>query len=146
MLYGPTMGVIGHWFKRRRGLAMGLTAVGSSAGGTIFPIAARKLIPIVGCVTHSIFILLCFFDPQLIIISASHGRSAFSGSYSSLSSLYPTSLSLDAFLPKTSKEAYSTLKRSRVPRLRFMHYRVSWLFWDCILVCSTRLLPCSAIS
>ncbi|KAK7455284.1 hypothetical protein VKT23_011157 [Stygiomarasmius scandens] len=48
MLYGPTMGVIGHWFKRRRGLAMGLTAVGSSAGGTIFPIAARKLIPIVG--------------------------------------------------------------------------------------------------
>ncbi|THU94487.1 MFS general substrate transporter [Dendrothele bispora CBS 962.96] len=48
MLYGPTVGVIGHWFKRRRGLAMGLTAVGSSAGGTFFPIAARKLIPLVG--------------------------------------------------------------------------------------------------
>ncbi|KAF5364699.1 hypothetical protein D9758_005554 [Tetrapyrgos nigripes] len=48
MIYGPTMGVIGHWFKRKRGMAMGLTAVGSSAGGTVFPIAARKLIPLVG--------------------------------------------------------------------------------------------------
>ncbi|KAF8920290.1 MFS general substrate transporter [Mucidula mucida] len=48
MMFGPTMGVIGHWFKHRRGIALGLSATGSSIGGTIFPIAASKLIPLVG--------------------------------------------------------------------------------------------------
>ncbi|KAE9407339.1 MFS general substrate transporter [Gymnopus androsaceus JB14] len=38
----------GMWFRRRRGLAMGITALGSSVGGTIFPIAAQNLIPKVG--------------------------------------------------------------------------------------------------
>ncbi|EEB89865.1 hypothetical protein MPER_11994 [Moniliophthora perniciosa FA553] len=47
-VFGPTVGVIGHWFKRRRGLAMGLMAVGSSIGGTVFPIATRQLIGKVG--------------------------------------------------------------------------------------------------
>lgn len=46
--FGPTLSVIGHWFKRRRGIALGLTAAGSSIGGTIFPIAARNLIGLVG--------------------------------------------------------------------------------------------------
>ncbi|KAF7336270.1 MFS domain-containing protein [Mycena venus] len=48
MIFGPTVGVMGHWFKRKRGLALGLNAVGSSIGGTVFPIAAKKLIPLVG--------------------------------------------------------------------------------------------------
>ncbi|KAL1743145.1 major facilitator superfamily domain-containing protein [Schizophyllum fasciatum] len=48
VIFGPMMGIIGHWFKRRRGLAMGISAIGSSAGGTIFPIAARNLIQRVG--------------------------------------------------------------------------------------------------
>ncbi|KAJ6581826.1 major facilitator superfamily domain-containing protein [Mycena capillaripes] len=48
LIFGPTLGVIGHWFKRRRGLAMGFSAMGSSIGGTIFPIATHKLIPLVG--------------------------------------------------------------------------------------------------
>ncbi|KAJ8075499.1 hypothetical protein PM082_021129 [Marasmius tenuissimus] len=47
-VFGPTMGVIGHWFKKNRGRAMGVTAIGSSLGGTIFPIAARRLISEVG--------------------------------------------------------------------------------------------------
>ncbi|KAJ7931716.1 major facilitator superfamily domain-containing protein [Mycena leptocephala] len=48
MVFGPTFGVIGHWFNRRRGLATGFSAIGSSIGGTIFPIATHKLIPLVG--------------------------------------------------------------------------------------------------
>ncbi|PBK78886.1 MFS general substrate transporter [Armillaria solidipes] len=48
MVFGPTNSIIGHWFRRKRGLAMGITACGSSIGGTVFPIAARKLIPAVG--------------------------------------------------------------------------------------------------
>ncbi|KAJ7504172.1 major facilitator superfamily domain-containing protein [Mycena galericulata] len=48
MIFGPNMGIIGHWFRRKRGLAMGISAMGSSIGGTIFPIATHKLIPLVG--------------------------------------------------------------------------------------------------
>ncbi|EEB97579.1 hypothetical protein MPER_03072, partial [Moniliophthora perniciosa FA553] len=47
-VFGPSMGILGHWFKRRRGLALGITATGSSIGGTVLPIAARKLIVQVG--------------------------------------------------------------------------------------------------
>ncbi|TFK63766.1 MFS general substrate transporter [Pluteus cervinus] len=47
-IFGPTTAVIAHWFKRRRGLAMGFVAIGSSIGGTVLPIAARLLIPKVG--------------------------------------------------------------------------------------------------
>ncbi|KAF8065358.1 major facilitator superfamily domain-containing protein [Lyophyllum atratum] len=47
-IFGPTTAVIAHWFKLRRGLAMGFVAVGSSIGGTVVPIAAKNLIPLVG--------------------------------------------------------------------------------------------------
>ena len=36
------------WFDRRRGLALGLSASGSSLGGVIFPIMVQRLIPRVG--------------------------------------------------------------------------------------------------
>ncbi|KAJ4466245.1 major facilitator superfamily domain-containing protein [Lentinula aciculospora] len=48
MVFGPAMGIIGQWFRKKRGLATGLTALGSSVGGTVFPIAAQRLIPRVG--------------------------------------------------------------------------------------------------
>ncbi|KAI0797521.1 MFS general substrate transporter [Abortiporus biennis] len=47
-IFGPMLGVVAHWFKYKRGVALGVVAIGSSIGGTIFPIAARKLIPLVG--------------------------------------------------------------------------------------------------
>jgi len=47
-IFGPSVGVISHWFKRRRGIALGLTATGSSLGGTVFPIAANRLLNEVG--------------------------------------------------------------------------------------------------
>ena len=48
IIFGPVIGVIAHWFKRRLGLALGLIALGSSIGGTIFPIATHNLIDRVG--------------------------------------------------------------------------------------------------
>ncbi|KAF5382811.1 hypothetical protein D9757_007269 [Collybiopsis confluens] len=48
MVFAPSLSIIGHWFRRKRGIAIGLTTFGSSVGGTFFPIAARKLIPVVG--------------------------------------------------------------------------------------------------
>ncbi|CAE6414885.1 unnamed protein product [Rhizoctonia solani] len=47
-LFGPTIAVVSHWFRARRGLALGILASGSSIGGTVIPIAVRKLIPMVG--------------------------------------------------------------------------------------------------
>ncbi|KAI0080541.1 MFS general substrate transporter [Panus rudis PR-1116 ss-1] len=48
MIFGPLMGIVAHWFKKKRGVALGVVAVGSSIGGTVFPIAARNLIVLVG--------------------------------------------------------------------------------------------------
>jgi len=46
--FGPALAIVSHWFSKRRGLALGFTAVGSSVGGTVFPIVAQNLIPQVG--------------------------------------------------------------------------------------------------
>ncbi|KAG9311915.1 MFS general substrate transporter [Chiua virens] len=48
MVFGLTMGVVPHWFSKRRGLALGISSIGSSVGGTIFPIAAQNLIAEIG--------------------------------------------------------------------------------------------------
>ncbi|KAF5387456.1 hypothetical protein D9757_007767 [Collybiopsis confluens] len=41
-LFGPIAAVLAMWFKKRRSLALGLFATGSSLGGTVIPIAALK--------------------------------------------------------------------------------------------------------
>jgi len=48
MVFGPTPSIISQWFKKRRSLAFGIVAAGSSLGGTITPIAASKLIELIG--------------------------------------------------------------------------------------------------
>ncbi|KAK0231186.1 major facilitator superfamily domain-containing protein [Armillaria fumosa] len=48
MVFGPSVGVVGHWFRRRRGIAIGLMSTGASVGGTVFPIITRELIDAVG--------------------------------------------------------------------------------------------------
>ena len=58
MIFGPLMGVLSDWFRLRRGLALGYIALGSSIGGTIFPIAARRLIEEIGSVTATMSIHL----------------------------------------------------------------------------------------
>ncbi|KAH6887338.1 major facilitator superfamily domain-containing protein [Coprinopsis sp. MPI-PUGE-AT-0042] len=46
--FGAAFPIVGHWFYKRRGMALGTVALGASAGGTVYPIAARQLIPLVG--------------------------------------------------------------------------------------------------
>ncbi|KAI0371653.1 MFS general substrate transporter [Pilatotrama ljubarskyi] len=48
VIFGVIMGCPAHWFKRRLGLALGIMALGSSLGGTCFPIAVRNLVERVG--------------------------------------------------------------------------------------------------
>ncbi|OSD01326.1 MFS general substrate transporter [Trametes coccinea BRFM310] len=48
VIFGLVMGSPAHWFKRRIGLALSVMAIGSSVGGTCFPIAVRNLIQQVG--------------------------------------------------------------------------------------------------
>ncbi|KAF9067087.1 major facilitator superfamily domain-containing protein [Rhodocollybia butyracea] len=54
---GPVTAVLSQWFSRRRGLALGMYAAGSSLGGTVLPITAKLLLPRIGFVM--ILILLC---------------------------------------------------------------------------------------
>ncbi|THU87429.1 MFS general substrate transporter [Dendrothele bispora CBS 962.96] len=60
-IYSSNTAVIAHWFKRRRGLALGIITVGASIGGIFFPIVIRSLIQRVGftwCMRTLGFILM----------------------------------------------------------------------------------------
>jgi MFS family permease len=48
MIFYPSMACVVTYFFRRRSLALGIAATGSSIGGVIFPIMVIKLIPEVG--------------------------------------------------------------------------------------------------
>ena len=50
MIFGPVLTVIGHWFRRKRALALGIASFGGAVGGVLFPIVARKLFEEVGWV------------------------------------------------------------------------------------------------
>ncbi|KAF8510787.1 monocarboxylate permease [Gautieria morchelliformis] len=43
MIFTPSVAVVGHWFKRRRGYALGIIISGSSLGGVVYPIMLRLL-------------------------------------------------------------------------------------------------------
>ncbi|ETI25195.1 hypothetical protein G647_04568 [Cladophialophora carrionii CBS 160.54] len=48
MIFYPSMSCVVTYFFRRRSLALGIAATGSSIGGVIFPVMVEKLIPQVG--------------------------------------------------------------------------------------------------
>jgi MFS family permease len=48
MIFYPSMSAIVTWFFKRRAMALGVTAAGSSLGGVLFPIMVEKLVPEVG--------------------------------------------------------------------------------------------------
>ncbi|KAK5116888.1 hypothetical protein LTR62_006609 [Meristemomyces frigidus] len=48
MIFYPAMSTISTWFFRRRGMAFGIVASGSSLGGVVFPIMIQRLIVEVG--------------------------------------------------------------------------------------------------
>lgn len=60
------MGILPHWFKRKLGIAYGLTATGSSLGGVTFPIAVRNLIDEVGCAKAYVEALSCLSHHNVI--------------------------------------------------------------------------------
>lgn len=47
-LFCPAVAVVSTYFQRRRSLALGLGACGSSTGGVLFPIMVRQLLPRIG--------------------------------------------------------------------------------------------------
>ncbi|OUM55463.1 hypothetical protein BVG19_g5004 [[Candida] boidinii] len=46
----PLMGVVSHWFKKKRAMAMGLATLGGSVGGIVFPLMLNSLYSRVGFV------------------------------------------------------------------------------------------------
>ncbi|KAF5323716.1 hypothetical protein D9619_012953 [Psilocybe cf. subviscida] len=70
-IFCPTSAVVTHWFKKRRGFAFGMVAVGSSIGGTVLPIVAKNLLPRVGfqwTIRIFGFILLCVLGVSNILL------------------------------------------------------------------------------
>jgi MFS family permease len=49
-VFSPAIVIVSHWFSKRRGLALSITAVGSALGSIVFPVAAQNLIPLIGWV------------------------------------------------------------------------------------------------
>ncbi|KAI0260447.1 MFS general substrate transporter [Gloeopeniophorella convolvens] len=47
-LFGPTSGIVAHWFRLKRSSALGIVTLGSPLGGIVFPIAFRNLTVAVG--------------------------------------------------------------------------------------------------
>lgn len=64
------VGIISHYFYKRRGIAIGLSTIGGSVGGAVFPIMLRKLYSSVGFVWASrIFgFLLAFLDLCALVL------------------------------------------------------------------------------
>ncbi|KAJ7628741.1 MFS general substrate transporter [Roridomyces roridus] len=48
VIFGPTLAIVSHWFKRRRSTALGIVAAGSSGRWIIVPILVQRLIPQIG--------------------------------------------------------------------------------------------------
>lgn len=55
IIFGTIIAVPAHWFKRKLGAALGVMALGSSCGGTLYPIIVRNLIERVGYVAVTLF-------------------------------------------------------------------------------------------
>ncbi|KAG9943637.1 MFS general substrate transporter, partial [Aureobasidium melanogenum] len=48
LIYAPALSVVGHYFSKKRALAMSLASSGSPLGGIIYPIILNNLIPSIG--------------------------------------------------------------------------------------------------
>lgn len=48
LVFAPALAVIGHYFFKKRALAMSLASTGSPLGGIIYPVMLNNLIPSVG--------------------------------------------------------------------------------------------------
>jgi predicted MFS family arabinose efflux permease len=48
LIFAPALSVVGHYFFKKRAMAMAYASTGSPIGGTIFPVILTKLIPSVG--------------------------------------------------------------------------------------------------
>ena len=85
MAFSPVPAIASQWFRRRRSLAFGIIAAGSSAGGTVVPIAASRLIELVGHVRP-----LCVRWAWLTVFSGSNGQCELLLSSNSSCSRLPT--------------------------------------------------------
>ncbi|TVY93216.1 Riboflavin transporter [Lachnellula willkommii] len=43
LIYQPSIAILGHYFERRRALAMGISASGAALGGVVFPLLLNNL-------------------------------------------------------------------------------------------------------
>ncbi|KAH8880812.1 MFS general substrate transporter [Thozetella sp. PMI_491] len=74
-IFQPSLGCIMGWFHKKRGIAYGILATGSSLGGVIFPIMLNQLIPSVGygwAMRISAFLILFLLIIANLTVKARH--------------------------------------------------------------------------
>lgn len=62
----PTMLVVTRWFKRYRGIAIGITLMGTSVGGAVFPLVVRYIMER-GSWRDAIFVLMIFCAVMMVV-------------------------------------------------------------------------------
>ncbi|KAF7335660.1 MFS general substrate transporter [Mycena venus] len=67
VIFGPTLAIVSHWFRRRRSTALGIVAAGASVGGLVIPIMVQNLIPRIGFRwTTRVVALMLFFTTGIM--------------------------------------------------------------------------------
>jgi MFS family permease len=74
LTYCPTVSLVSTYFSKNRAIAMAFTASGAAAGGIIFPLIARQLLPVAGFAwTVRVMGLVILFN-SIVIISIARVR------------------------------------------------------------------------
>lgn len=70
-VFATSVGIVGHYFRRKRGLCLGLGFSGGAIGGIIFPIIMRSLFPKIGfgwTIRVLGFVMIALFVGEFIIV------------------------------------------------------------------------------
>jgi MFS family permease len=73
--FGPFVGVLSHYFYRKRAFAIGFAYIGGAIGGVAFPIMFRELLPKIGfgwTIRIAAFICLCLLSVGLALVRDRH--------------------------------------------------------------------------
>lgn len=71
LVFGVNIGVLSHWFLRKRAMAIGLSYIGGAIGGALFPVMYQQLFPKIGfgwTVRVGVLIILSFGIMSLVTI------------------------------------------------------------------------------
>lgn len=141
----PLIGVISHWFMKRRGLAMGIATLGASVGGIIFPLMLSSLYQKVGYSKAMILLGMTMFLMLIIAFCLIKERPELR------KALEERSAQRDGYSVSTRKKSISFLLRNAVDFRAFKDLKyttcvISSTLLEVALVCSLTFFSSYAIN